>query len=448
MDVQPRRFRAYASYRTSDIAWLGATPAHWKTHRMAHLTKAISGGTPSKENPEYWKGTIPWVSPKDMKVRVIRDAADHISDDAVEQAGLSLIAPPAVLIVVRGMILAHTFPVAMSAVPVTINQDMKALEIAGDVAPEYLSFLLEGIGGYLLTLVEEAGHGTKLVRTDLWRAIKVSLPPRDEQHAITVFLDRETAKIDALVAKKRQLIDLLHEKRTAFITHAVTKGLDSSVPMRDSGVEWLGAIPQHWPVESIRWVARMESGHTPDKKVPAYWDGGGIPWLSLGDTAQLRVVDKVVETATETTVAGINNSSARVLPAGTVAFSRDASIGLCAILGRPMAVSQHFIGWVCGDSLDNDYLLLSLRSMTYELDRLTMGATVKTIGMPDVKGLRIALPPLNEQTAIVHLVRSGLAKLDRLSQNVKDAIDRLLEFRAALISAAVTGKIDVREEVA
>jgi type I restriction enzyme S subunit len=148
-----------------------------------------------------------------------------------------------------------------------------------------------------------------------------------------------------------------------------------------------------------------------------------------------------------TTSDGIAHSSAHVLPAGTVVFSRDATIGLCAITRAGMAVSQHFIGWICGSRLRPEYLLFVLRSMTQELERLTMGATVLTIGMPDVKSLAIPIPPLLEQDEIVPHVLHRRAQLDSLVAKIRHAIDRLKELRTALISAAVTGKIDVREEV-
>ncbi len=266
-----------------------------------------------------------------------------------------------------------------------------------------------------------------------------------EQCSIAAFLDRETAKIDALVTKKERVIELLKEKRTALIARAVAKGLDPNVPMKDSGVEWLGEIPAHWAVERIKWVADMESGHTPDKKVESYWHGGDIPWISLADTAQLRDVNYIAATAVRTTSEGIAHSSARVLPPGTVVFSRDATVGLCAITRESMAVSQHFIGWVCGERLRSDYLLFVLRSMTQELERLTMGATIRTIGMPDVKSLVTPVPPLPEQEKIVEHVRKHRSQIDALVERVRNGIERLKEYRTALISAAVTGKIDVRE---
>jgi type I restriction enzyme S subunit len=189
----------------------------------------------------------------------------------------------------------------------------------------------------------------------------------------------------------------------------------------------------------------MVSGHTPDKKVESYWQCGDIPWVSLADTGQLRQVDYIATTAVMTTSDGIAHSSAHVLPAGTVVLSRDATIGLCAITRAGMAVSQHFIGWVCGSRIRPEYLLFALRSMTQELERLTMGATVPTIGMPDVKRLVTPIPPPSEQDAIVRHVLHHRARIDALVAKVREAIERLKELRTALISAAVTGKIDVRE---
>jgi len=218
--------------------------------------------------------------------------------------------------------------------------------------------------------------------------------------------------------------------------------------MKDSGVAWLGEVPAHWGVERIKWVARMESGHTPDKKIESYWRGGNIPWVSLADTGQLRTVDDIAETAVMTTAEGIKHSSAHVLPAGTVIFSRDATIGLCAIAGAPMAVSQHFIGWVCGSRLQPEYLLFILRSMTQHLERLTMGATVRTIGMPDVRSLVAPIPPVSEQEKIISYVHKHRSQGDALLAKVGIAVDRLKELRIALISAAVTGKIDVRDHAA
>ena len=270
------------------------------------------------------------------------------------------------------------------------------------------------------------------------------LPPPTEQRVITEFLKREMGKIDGLIAKQERLIDLLQEKRTALISHAVTRGLDPNVPMKDSGVEWLGKIPLQWQVERVKRVARMESGHTPDKKVDAYWTDGDIPWVSLSDTRQLKKLDYIHDTAYYTNQLGLENSSARLLPQRAVIFSRDATIGLAAITERSMAVSQHFIAWICNHTVLPEYLLRVFDAMQGELVRLTMGATLRTIGMPDVGALTTPLPSIPEQERIVAFVRHETAAIDGLVAKARQGIEQLEELRTALISAAVTGRIDVR----
>jgi type I restriction enzyme S subunit len=283
------------------------------------------------------------------------------------------------------------------------------------------------------------------IRTGLF-----AMPPRQEQGAIVAFLDRETAKIDALATQKERLIELLQEKRTAFITRAVTKGLDPSVLMKESGVEWLGGIPAHWDVKRTKYAARLRSGHTPSRQHPEYWVDCTIPWFGLADVWQIRdgQTEYVTDTAEKISELGLANSAARLLPKGTVVLSRTASVGFSAIMGADMATTQDFVNWVCGPNLRPEYLLYVFRSMQQEFRRLTMGSTHQTIYMPDVGGFSTPLPPIAEQDRIVVFVREHARRIDALVARVRDAIARLKELRTALISAAVTGKIDVREGAA
>lgn len=207
---------------------------------------------------------------------------------------------------------------------------------------------------------------------------------------------------------------------------------------KDSGVKWLGEVPAHWDVRKMKWVAKMESGHTPNKKVPEYWENGNIPWVSLNDTGYLKEHNYISDTAYQVTELGIANSSAHLLPVRAVVFSRDATIGRCAITTRPMAVSQHFIAWICRDSMTPEYLLQVLRSMTQELDSLTTGATLKTIGMPEVRTLVTPVPPFGEQVAVTAFLNRETAKIDTLVAEQQRLIDLLKEKRQAVISHAVT----------
>jgi len=289
--------------------------------------------------------------------------------------------------------------------------------------------------------------GQKRVPDDFVRDYRIALPPLSEQRSITSFLHRETGKIDALVEEQRRLIVLLKEKRQAVISHAVTKGLDPNARMKPSGLEWLGDVPEHWVVTPIRSVARLESGHTPSRSRPEWWEDCTVPWFSLADIWQVRKEGRTVitETSEQVSEIGLANSSARVLPAGTVMLSRTASVGFAAIMGVDMATTQDFANWVCGPKLSNHFLLWTFRAMRPEFSRLMMGSTHNTIYMPDLAAFRMPLPPMEEQRELVAFLQSSTGQIDSLLRQAMAATELLSERRAALISAAVTGKIDVRE---
>lgn len=268
------------------------------------------------------------------------------------------------------------------------------------------------------------------------------LPALETQERIVQFLDEKTARIDSLIERKRALLDRLAEKRQAQITRAVTKGLNPDAPMKPSGIDWLGDIPVHWEVLPVKRIAILESGHTPDRKVGAYWEECEIPWVSLNDTAVLRAGDYISDTTIKINELGLANSSARMLPARAVVFTRDATIGESAITTRPMTVSQHIIAWLCDEGrVVPEYLLFAIYGMKGELLRLTNGSTIGTIGLSDVKSIRMAVPPIREQHEIVAEVFRQKGKLTDVWNSVEKSIQGLAEYRAALITAAVTGKI-------
>lgn len=289
--------------------------------------------------------------------------------------------------------------------------------------------------------------GQKRVPESFIEDLQHPLPSTTEQRAIAAFLDGETARIDALVMKKERLIELLQEKRTALITHAVTNGLHPNVPTKDSGVEWLGEIPAHWEVKRTKFAAKLRSGHTPSRQRPEYWEACTIPWFGLADVWQIRdgQTEYVSETSERISELGLANSAATLLPKGTVILSRTASVGFSAILGVDMATTQDFVNWIPTPMLRAEYLLYVFRAMRHEFRRVTMGSTHQTIYMPDVGRFSAPIPPRQEQDQIVAFIRHETAKLDALVAKLREAIDRVKEFRTALISAAVTGKIDVRD---
>ena len=212
--------------KDSGVEWLGKVPEDWQLKQIRHLCTSNGGGTPSKSNPNFWVGNIPWVSPKDMKVQYISDAEDHVSEDAVKQSSTKKIPIGSVLIVVRGMILAHSVPVAINTKVVTINQDMKALVPNGNISCDYLHLVLSGLKRILLELTDNSSHGTKCLRTDLFEKLWIPLPSLKQQKKIISEINEKVIKIDSLIHLQEEAKIILQERRTALISAAVTGKID------------------------------------------------------------------------------------------------------------------------------------------------------------------------------------------------------------------------------
>ena len=245
-------YPSYPEYKDSGIEWLGEVPDHWEIQKFQSLCKFTGGGTPSKENLDYWRGGIPWVSPKDMKAELIIATEDYISDDGLKSSTSSMIPMGSLLIVVRSGILKHTIPIAIAGVPLSLNQDMKALLFDDKLCVSmFILRWVQGLNNALLFAWIKQGATVESIEHEYLANTAIPLPPVDEQLKIVNFLNQETSKIDTLIQKQQTLIAHFIEKRQAVISHAVTKGLNPDAPTKDSGVEWLGKVPEHWNVMRI-----------------------------------------------------------------------------------------------------------------------------------------------------------------------------------------------------
>jgi type I restriction enzyme S subunit len=284
------------------------------------------------------------------------------------------------------------------------------------------------------------------LRADVVRSALLAVPPIAAQRAIAGFLDAETARIDALIAKKRELIGRLADRRVS-VGVATVSGALLGFARRPSTLTWLDDVPVHWDEVLLKLVARVGTGHTPSRDHPEWWIDCDIPWVTTGEVAQMRSdrIEYLFDTREKISELGVENSSAVVHPAGTVVLCRTAaSAGYSGIMGSDMATSQDIVTWTCGPLLRPRYLLLCLRAMRRDLlDRLAMGSTHKTIYMPDVYGLRIPLPPVEEQDQIVEDAWVRLRTIDAATDCLNRQIELLREHRQALITAAVTGEIEV-----
>jgi type I restriction enzyme S subunit len=273
----------------------------------------------------------------------------------------------------------------------------------------------------------------------------VLLPPLDEQVAIASFLDRETAKIDALIAEQQRLIELLQEKRQAVISHAVTKGLNPTAPMKDSGVEWLGEVPEHWDACPLKhhWLV------TDCKHITAEFTEDGHPLVSIRE-AQGRWVS--LETAKRTTndFYELLTEGGRKPQSGDLVFTRNATVGEVAEVPEgiePFALGQDVVLLhQRGANTSSSYTWHLLRSTTVvnQLECAMVGSTFRRINVEQIKMLVIPVPPAEEQRSISSHLESTCGVWDLKEQDALTCISLLQERRSALISAAVTGQIDVR----
>lgn len=290
------------------------------------------------------------------------------------------------------------------------------------------------------------GMGIPHVNGDELKSISFGIPSFCEQKQIAVFLDHETAKIDNLIEKQQQLIELLKEKRQAVISHAVTKGLNPDVPMKDSGVEWLGEVPEHWGITKLKWVGRTTSGGTPTtSKFEIYYEDGHIPWIRTTDLNNGELFD----TPIKITLKAVNDTACSILPVGSVLlgmYGGAGSIGKHAILRFESTINQA----VCG-VLPCRRILPDFLHKYYEFYRpfwmVDAAGTRKdpNIGQDNIKEGTILIPPFEEQVEINNHIDNMRNIYECIIENALEGVDLLQERRTALISAAVTGKIDVRD---
>ena len=450
------RFKQYPAYKDSGVEWLGEIPVAWGLKRLKRVVSFQGGGTPAKDNVEYWQGDIPWVSPKDMKVSIVVDTEDKITSQAIRESATNLVPAGAVLIVVRSGILAHTIPVALAGCEVTLNQDLKAMIPRAEVLPQYLVYLLSGKQRELLFEWKKEGATVESLELDLVVRTPIPVPDLDEQRAIAAFLDRETAKIEALVAKKERLIELLQEKRTALITQAVTKGLDPTVSMKDSGVEWFGTIPAHWEIAPLkRYIlpvpGAIKTGPFGSQLLSSEMESGDIKVYN-----QRTVIDRDFD-------AGDNFVSedkfrqlvSFVVEPGDILVTTRGTIGRCAIVpdSADKGILHPCLMRIQQDSSKvlREFAILLIQDSDLVRTQLALASNATTIDVIYSETMReviVPKPPIDEQRTIVVAVNRETRRIDRLVETVRDGIDKLKEHRTALISAAVTGRIDVRGEAA
>ena len=419
---RPDRWQAYPEYRNSGVTWLGEIPSHWRLVRVKHLCPFRYGDSLPADAREQ-DGSVPVYG----------------SNGLIGYHSTANTTAPALIIGRKG----SYGKINLSSTPsfaIDTTYFVDPRHCSADIRWLYYALRLLGLDSY--------SQDSAIPGLSREHAHNHSLPyiPLPEQRAIADFLDRETARIDALIAKKQRLIELLQEKRTALISHAVTKGLDPDAPMKESGVAWLGEVPAHWKMVRIKHLGQVGNGSTPLRGDLSFWQDGTFPWLT-STVVNDDVIGEPVEFVTET---ALRECHLPVVAPNSVLIAitgQGKTRGKAALLPYEATINQH-IAYVSprAELLDPKFLQLFLSS-AYGILRILSEGTGSTKGAltcEQIGEFSVSLPPLSEQRQIVSSTLSKKVDLDCLTQAMNKTIILLTEYRTALISAAVTGKIDVR----
>ena len=410
---------------------------------LRRVANIVNGGTPAPD-AENWGGAVPWATPVDLGKAHLASLAD--TDRTLTERGLasgsSLVQPGAILLSTRAPI----GYASRNVVPMAFNQGCKAVVPSGSLDSRFGLYAIAHVAPQLQAL----GQGSTFLELSTGSLGSVGIPvPEsiDEQRHIADYLDAQTAKIDALIGKQEQLIETLAERSQAVISHAVTKGLDPKAPMKDSGTDWLGAVPAAWGVASLRRVLRyLTSG---SRGWAEYYTDAGSAFIRIGNLPRGNLSLDMEDTQHVQIPLGAEGARS-VTSEGDVLFSITAYLGSVAIVDAPNVgayVSQH----VALARLDQrsilpsfvGYSMLSDAGQT-QLGEQAYGGTKVQLSLGDIKELVVATPPMREQHQIVAYLNHETAKIGALSAKAREMIAVLKERRQALISAVVTGKIDVR----
>jgi len=427
----PSARHPYPAYKDSGVVWLGKIPAHWKVKRLKFRCLL----SPSKAGVRHdHQGNVSFVPMESVgehgelvlsETRTLEDVLDgytYFRDDDVVVAKITPCFENNKGALVQGLTSGIGFGTTelhvLRPLPMTDAQYLFYVT---------MSYAFRDIG----TAHMQGAAGQKRVPGDFIKDFSLGFPPLPEQRTIATFLDHQTTRIDTLVEKQERLIALLHEKRTSLISHAVTKGLDPDAPMKDSGVAWLGEVPEHWEVKRLKTTVALITAKTEPTD--------DLPYLGLENVESwIGAISLDSETAAE----GVSGSFAETdvlfgkLRPYLAKAARPPWRGYCSsefLVMRPQDIDRGYLFWSC---LSDSFVKI-VTSSTY-------GAKMPRASWVFVGDMRVPLPPLPEQRAISGSLDRETARIDTLVGKVGEAIARLREYRTALITAAVTGKIDVR----
>lgn len=448
------KYAPYGEYKPSSLPWLGHIPTGWNVWKVAHgFQMTGSGTTPPSDNLDWYEGDVCWITTGELREQLIYDTERKVSIDALKAFSALKVFPPGALAV--AMYGATIGRLGILGIEAATNQACCVLYGEKSFDTRFVFYWLQAIRDQVILMA--SGGGQPNISQEKVRSLRIACPSVSEQQSIARFLDAKTSKIDGLIAKKRQLIDKLKEKRQSLIGRSVTRGLptevakaasmDSNPEMKDSGIEWLKKIPSHWslwPLKRIVSTPITDGPHeTPEFLIE------GIPFVSAEAVQDGRVV--LTSMRGYISKEDHQSYSKKYYPRKRDIFvvKSGSTTGKVAIVD----FDDDFNVWSPLAAIRCDtrkavpeYLFYALSSEYFQgLVKVSWSfGTQPNIGMGVIGNLVVPLPPVSEQRLIADFLGMEASRFNRLINQSQTAIDRLAEYRQALITSAVTGKIDVR----
>ncbi len=426
--------KPYASYKPSGVAWLGDVPAHWRIEKVKFQAR-LRGDKAVGANGVRYVG-MEHVLPKVGKFNPVVEGTQEEAESTVNVFFKGD--------VLFGKLRPYLAKCVVADTDGVCSSEFLVLSPSDEVVPAYLNATM--LMQEFIDAVDASTYGAKMPRAD-WGFIgqqRLPLPPPDEQQAIADYLDTETARIDTLVQEKEELIGLLKEARSATITEAVSRGLCPSVPLKSSGLHFLGNVPKHWKKFKVAHAFGTSSGTTPPTDEPKWYEGD-VPWVQ---SSELRE-NVVFSTEKKVTVEAVQKFSAlKIYPAGTLLLAMyGATIGRVGLLGVPATTNQACCALHPLGEISTQFFCWWLQAYRDELVARGYGGGQPNISATLISGMYFFAPLPEEQQAIAEYLDDETAKIDALITHTQEEIALLKELRAATIADAVLGRVDVRTTV-
>jgi len=432
------RYQPYPAYRDSGVEWIGKVPEHWDIARIKRFSSLRTERcTDAPEGCRY-------IGLEDVESGSGQYRPTEGNSRQNDDSTVGVFNPGDVL---YGKLRPYLRKAIVSDSHGICSTEFLVMQPASIIAPWLQQWLLTD---EVTQQIEAGCEGSKMPRAD-WEhvgSIHVPSPSISEQTAIISVLDREIAGIDALITKKTRFIELLKEKRSALITHAVTKGIDPTVKMKDSGVDWVGKVPEHWLIRPIKGIVSTPITDGPHE-TPQFYDHG-VPFVSAEGISGGFLNFEKIRGYISRESHEVYSKKYKPQKNDIFMIKSGATTGVTAIVDTdiefniwsPLAVIR------CNDTMDSYFVLNYMRSHSFQegVSQNWSFGTQQNIGMGVIGDLYVTVPPLAEQRSIATYVKNSTARIDLLAKKTQRSIDLLKERRSAFISAAVTGHIDLRNQ--